>query len=107
MTLNKALYPRDVVDRLNESRKEGRGTLASIEYSVDASIQWLEDYLEEHEGGLITAMKNDIDNKVTKRMTITRKQKNEEKHMCGRFKRLINNFSYEKTWKLKEKQNLF
>ena len=44
----KALHPGDDVDRLYVSRKEwGRG-LASIEDSVDASIQWLEDYIEKH-----------------------------------------------------------
>ena len=31
--------------------------------------------IEKHEGGLITAIKNDTDIKVTNRMTITRKQK--------------------------------
>ena len=39
MTMHKALHPRDNVDRLYVSRKEeGRG-LASIEDSIDASIQ--------------------------------------------------------------------
>ena len=57
MTMHKALHPRDNVGRLYVSRKEeGRG-LASIEDSVDASIQRLEDYIEKHEGGLITAIK--------------------------------------------------
>ena len=55
MTMHKALHPRDEVDRLYISRKEGgsRG-LASIEDNVDASIQWLEDYIEKYERGLIT-----------------------------------------------------
>ena len=35
---------------------------------------------------------------MDKRMTITRKQKWEEKQLYGRFKRLINNISHEKTW---------
>ena len=48
MPMHKALHPRDDVDRLNVSRKEeGRG-LTSREDSVDASIQWLEDYIEKH-----------------------------------------------------------
>ena len=48
MTMHKALQPRDGVDRLYVSIKErGRG-LASIEDSVDASIQRLEDYIEKH-----------------------------------------------------------
>ena len=43
MTMHKALHPRDDVDRLYLSRKEGGRGLASTEYSVDASIQWSED----------------------------------------------------------------
>ena len=31
-------------------------------------------------------------------MTISRKQKWEGKQLCGRFKRLINNISHNKTW---------
>ena len=61
MTMHKALYPRDYFDRLYVSRKEGGGGLASIEDSVDASIQRLEDYIEKYEGGLITAIRHDID----------------------------------------------
>ena len=38
-------------------------------------------------------------------MTITRKQKWEEKQLYGRFKRLINNISHEKTWMLLRKGN--
>ena len=44
MTMHKALNPRDDVDRLYVSRKGGR-ELASIEDSVDASMQRLEDYI--------------------------------------------------------------
>ena len=44
--MHKALHPRDDVDRLYVSKKdEGRG-LASIENSVDASIQRQEDYIK-------------------------------------------------------------
>ena len=72
MNMHKALHPRDDVDRLYVSRKEGGGGLANIEDSVYASIQQLEDYLEKH-GGLITAIRNDADNTIDDRMTITRK----------------------------------
>ena len=41
MTLHKALHPRDDVDRLYVSKKEGGRGLASIEDSVDTSIQRL------------------------------------------------------------------
>ena len=73
MTMHKALHPRDDVDRLYVSRKErGRG-LVSIEDSVDASIQQLEDYIKKHERGLVTAIRNDTDNTIDDRMTTTRK----------------------------------
>ena len=49
MTMHKALHPKDVVDRLYVPRKEGGRRLASIEYSVDTSIQRLEDDIEKHE----------------------------------------------------------
>ena len=39
MTMHKALHPRDDVERLYVSRKEGGRGLASIEDSVDTSIQ--------------------------------------------------------------------
>ena len=74
MKMHKALHLRDDVDRLYVSRKEGGRGLASIEDSVDALIQQLEDYIEKHRG-LITAFRNDTDNTIVNRITITRKQK--------------------------------
>ena len=74
MTLHKGLYPRDDIDdidRLYVSRKEDRRGFASIEGSVVVSIQRLEDHTEKHEGGLITAIRNDTDNTMDDRMTIT------------------------------------
>ena len=90
MTMHKALHPRDDVDRLYVSRKEGGRGLASIEDTVDASIQRLKDYREKHERGQITTIRNDTDNMIDERMSTTRKQKWEEKQLYGRFKRLIN-----------------
>ena len=52
MTMHRALHPRNKVDRLYVSRKEGERGLASIEDSIDASIQRFEDYIGKHEGGL-------------------------------------------------------
>ena len=49
MTMYKALHPRD--DYV--SRKEGGSGLASIENSIDASIQRLEGYIEKHEYDLL------------------------------------------------------
>ena len=48
MTIHKALHPSDDVDRQYVSRKVGGGVLASIEDSVDVSIQRLEDYIEKN-----------------------------------------------------------
>ena len=56
ITMHKALHPGDKVDRLYESRREGERGLASIEDSVVASIQRLEDYIEKRGGRLITEM---------------------------------------------------
>ena len=91
--------------RKRRTRTRTRG-LASIEDSVDASIQQLEDYIEKHERGLIAAIRNDTDNTIDDRMTTTRKQKWEEKQIYGRFKRLINNISHQKTWTWLRKGNL-
>ena len=74
MTMHKALHPRHNVDRLYVSRKKGGRRLTSIEDSVDALIR-LEDYIEKHEGGLITATRNETENTKTNRMTITKKRK--------------------------------
>ena len=78
MTMHKALHPRDDVDRLYVSRKEGGSGLASSEDSVDASIQRLEDYIEKHERGLITTIRYDTDNKIDERVTTTRKKNGKE-----------------------------
>ena len=80
MTMHKALHPRDDNERLYVPRKEGGRGLASIEDSVDASIQRLEDYIEKKkEQGLITAIRNDTDNTIDDWTTTTRKQKWEKK----------------------------
>ena len=100
MTMYKALHPRDDVDSLYiyiSRKEEGRG-LASIEDSVDASIQQLEDDIGKHKRGLITAIRKDTENTIDDRITITR-----EKQLYGRFKRLI---SDEKTWTWLRKGNL-
>ena len=104
--MHKALHPRDDVDRLYVSRKEGGRGLGSIEDTVDASIQRLEDYIEKYERGLITAIRVDMDNTINERMTTTRKLKWEGKQIYGHFKRLINNFSHRKTWTWLRKGNL-
>ena len=103
--MHKSLHPRDDGDRLYVSGKEGGSGFASIEDSVDASIQSLEDYIQKHDGGVITAIRNDTDNTMDNRMTITWKQKLERNPITGSFKRLINNISNEKTWTWLRKGN--
>ena len=98
MTMHKALHPRDDVDRLYVSRKEGGRGLTSIEDSVDASIQRLKDYIEKRGGRLITAIRNNTNNTKTSKPEITRKHKWEEKQLYGCFKRLTRDISHEKTW---------
>ena len=84
MTMHKVLRPRDDVDRLYVPRKEGGRGLPSIEDSVDASIQRLEDYIEKRGERLITSTRNNTDKTRTNRTTITRKQKWEEKQLYGK-----------------------
>ena len=71
--MQKALHPRDDVDRRYVSRRGGRG-LDRVEDSVDASIQRLEDYIEKMIGRLITATGNNTDNTRNSETTITRQQ---------------------------------
>ena len=104
-TMHEAVHPRDDVDRICVKRERERG-LASIEESVDTSIQRLENYIEKHGGRLITATINNTNDLRTSRTTITRKQKFGEKQLYGRFKRLTSDISHEKTWTWKRKGNL-
>ena len=105
MTMHKTLHPRDDVDSQYVSRKEGR-RLSSIEDSVDTSIQWLEDYIKKHGGGLITATRSNTDDTRPNRTEITRKQKWEEKQLHRRFKRLTSEIAHKKTWTWIRKENL-
>ena len=57
MSMHKALHPRNHVEKLYVPRKEGGKEFASIEDSVDTSIQRLDHYIEKHVGGLIIAIK--------------------------------------------------
>ena len=83
MTMHKALHPRDDADILHVSRKEGGRGLASIEDSVDASIQRFEDYRGKNEGGIFTAIRNDTDNTMNNRKTITTKQNGKKNNYMG------------------------
>ena len=103
MTIHKALHPKDDVDRLCVSRKDGGRRLTSIEYSVGGLIQRLEDYIEKHGEGLLTATRNNTDNTRTNGTTINIKQKKTQ--LDGRFKQLISNISHGKTWTWLRKEN--
>ena len=81
----KALHSRNDVHRLYVSRKEGRRVPASIQDSIDAPIQQLEDYIKKCRGRPITATRSNIDNTSINRTKITRKQKQREKQY-GHFK---------------------
>ena len=99
MTIHKAIYTREDIDRLYVSRKKGGRGLTSIEDSVDAPIKRLEDYMEKRRDCLITATRNDTNHTMTNNENNKKAKKWEEKQIYGRFKRLISNLSYEKTWK--------
>ena len=91
-----------LTDYMYQEKKEEED-FASIEDSVDASIQRLEDNI--HKPGWITVIRNKTDNTKTNRTTITRKQKWVGKQLYERFKRLISNFSHEKIWAWLRKWN--
>ena len=76
---------RDDIDKLYVSRKERERELASIEDSVDTSMQGQEEYIKKSKERLITATRNNINN-IRINSTITRKQKWEEKQLYGFFK---------------------
>ena len=85
MTIHKASHPCYNVDRLHVSGKEGKRGPVTNENNVDASIQWLEDYIEKHEQGLITAIRNETYNTMDNRMTITLETKKGRKTILWSF----------------------
>ena len=101
--MHKALDPRDDVNRRYVSRKQGGRGLAGTEDSVDTSIKRLEDYIQKHDGGLITAIRIDNDNTMDNRMTMPKKQEWEGKQ---RIKRPINNISLHQNLDIAKKRKL-
>ena len=83
------------VERLYVSKKERRCGLASVEDSLDVSIQQLVDYMvqrkTDHSHHIILTTQGTIERK-------TKKQKWEEKQFYGRFKRRVSDISHEKIW---------
>ena len=67
MTMHKALYPRNDIDRLYVSRKAKGSRVVSIGDCVDASILGLEYYIKKDKEKLITAASSNIGNISTNR----------------------------------------
>ena len=80
-----------------KKKKEGVRRRASVEDSVDASIQRLEDFRKKRGGILITATTHSSVNTGINRIEITRQQKWKENRLHGRFKRLTSVSSHNKT----------
>ena len=62
MTMHEVLHPRNDIDRLYLSRKEGGRGQTSIEDCIYASTQGLKDYAKKSKEILITATNNSINN---------------------------------------------
>ena len=85
MSMHKALHPRNDEDWLYVSRKEGRRRkLASFQYSIEASIQRIEDYVKKHKGRLIKYNTHKKKRKKNKKKTTvwTFQAKNKRKREC-------------------------
>ena len=93
MTLHKALQPKDDVDILYVSRKEGGRGLAITEDSVEASILRLEDYIEKSKEMLIIAIRHNTDNTRKNSTKKKNRKKPQKKTHYECFQRLISNYS--------------
>ena len=71
MTMYLAFHPRDDVDILYVLRIFGGRGVTSIEVTIEALKQRLEDYVEKGEGRWITATRNNCDNTGINRMKKT------------------------------------
>ena len=61
--------------------------------------------MQKHDARFIATKRKDTDNTMENRITITRTHKREGKQLYGRFKRLINKISLDKTWTWLRKGN--
>ena len=94
MTMHKALHPCEDVDRPRKEEEDLPASKTALTHPHTTTRR----LHRKHEGGLITAIRNNTDNMIDNRRTKTRKQKWEGKQLHGRFKRLINNILHDKTW---------
>ena len=81
MTMHKALHPRDDVERLYVSKKEGGRGLTTIQDSVDTTTYQLEDYIRNRRGRLITGTRNNTDITIINRKKYL-ENKNGKKNNC-------------------------
>ena len=88
------------------SRKEGGRGLTSREDSVDALTQRLKDYMKTSQERLITVTRNSTCNLKINRITITWKQKWEEKQWYGYFKWQTHENACKNTWTWLRKGNI-
>ena len=103
--MHKALHPKRRRCQTICFKKRGRKRTYQHwrqRWRIDTTTQRLSTI---HVGGLITATRNETENTMNNRMTISRKQKWTGKQHYGRFKRLINNISQHKTWTWLRKGN--
>ena len=84
---------------------EGERGIISIEDSVEASIQRLENYIEKCGGWLISDNRNNTENRING--TEITGTKWEEKQLYGRFKRQTSDIRHEITLTWLKKKNLY
>ena len=97
MTMDKALHIWDDVDRLYESRNEGR-RLASNHDSLNALIQRLEAYIKNTAEFWLQWPGTILTTQASTEEKYNRQQAWEEKQMYGYFLRHTCKISHQKTW---------
>ena len=80
--------------------------LPALETGLTHRYNDSKDYIQKHDGGRITAIRNHTDNTMDNKMPITRKQKWEGKQLYGRFKWLLNTVSHDKNLDVAKKRKL-
>ena len=82
ITIHWALHPRDKIDRLYVSRKEGGRRFAYSEDCVEAPVKALDDNIKKSKERVITADRNNIVNVRTDRKTTKNKKHKWEENNC-------------------------
>ena len=105
MIMHKTYIPETTLTNNMFQEKREEEDLPALKTALTHRYNDTKTIYKKHEGGLITATGNDTENTMNNRMTMTRKQKWAGKRLYGRFKRLINNISHDKTWTWLRKGN--